>query len=417
MSITGTANFNDESQNLGVIEGTVTFSDDAQNNGIVVGDAFFEGNAENNSLVEGDANFLDNSKNDGTVEGDANFFEYSSNEGLVTGEGTFDDQSINIGTVDTIDLKGTATDSGDSKKRKQNTNGTSEKKEKFVPFLKSNGDGLYYMYNAEWQEVLAENTYNRAYRQGEPFRSPQILEPFYFINKDGNTTRWDDPTGGKFQKGLIFYEKALKYLEKINFNILPVDGEKYGIYDGYPEEWALFMTRMAYHESGYNPDAFTTNGGVSYGTLQLGRGSNSLYQVSSINGSYRQWTPDELKNDDLQINIFHKILVKNLTADKLDDDGNVVVVSEPKLQKSSKRILIAFGVATGTHIVKELSATTKYYTYEYGNSNPPVLANGCYTNGFYIYGTRDRKSHFVPTLAKDTDPAVMQQAVLLNSYT
>lgn len=405
MSITGNVTFNDDTQNFGLIDGTAVFNDNSQNDGIVEGDATFTESSENNGTVTGDSSFEDSSKNQGSVEGDANFYDIATNKGMVDGTGTFNNNSVNDGVVNNIDLKDEASATQSSKFF--GVRGT----QIYYPYQKSNG--LFYVINKNCMEEIAGYTLMGVYDQGVLKLTPKQITPIKFYESDFDET-WDQHTSKnpeKFMKAINFYEKVYNFLSG-ELPPAPYDGSVLDVHYGTRDEWALLLTRMAYFESSYNSNCVTDN--ESYGIFQMGLGQNAVYQFSAVkvNGTttYPPFTVNQMKDDNLQLALAWKALNQNLGVVSYEKTGTIY--GTPSFFKGKGvRLLHAWGAPTSNKIMRELSASPKFYSYENGNKNPPIEAHGCYTNGFYRYGIRDYRSVFKPTAAKDTDDAIIQNAV------
>lgn len=401
MSIIGNVNFNDDSQNFGLIDGAAVFNDNSQNDGIVEGDATFTESSQNNGTVTGDSSFEDSSKNQGSVEGDAAFFHIATNEGIVAGTGTFNNNSVNDGVVNNIDLNDDASVTQSSKF--YGIRGT----QIYYPYQKS--DGLFYVLNKNGMEEKAGYTLMGVYQDGIPQLTVKQITPIQFYESDFSET-WSNSE--QFMKAINLYEKIYNFLSG-DLPSPPHDGSVLDVHYGYRDEWALLLTRMAYFESSYDSNCKT---GDSYGIFQMGLGQNGVYKVSAVEvkstPTYPNFTVNQMKNDDLQIQLAWKALQQNLPVHHYDIKTGTPVYGTPSFFKGNGvRLLHAWGAPTSNKIMRELSASPKFYSYENGNKNSPVEAHGCYTNGFYRYGIRDYRSVFKPTPAKDTDDAIIQNAV------
>jgi hypothetical protein len=405
MSIIGNVNFNDDSQNFGLIDGTAVFNDNSQNEGVVEGDATFTESSENNGTVTGDSSFEDSSKNQGSVEGDADFYDVAANDGIVAGKGTFNNNSVNSGSVNNIELKDNASVTQSS--IFNGYNGT----QIYYPYQKS--DGLFYVLNKNGMEESAGYTLIGVYDQGVPKLTPKQITPIKFFGDDYGET-WDRHSNpSEKEKAINFYEKVYNFLSG-EMPPAPLDGPTLDVYEGSREEWALLLTRMAYFESSYNTTTVSPNG-VSFGVFQMGIKQNSLYKFFKVEvgnkTTYPNFTMAQMHDDDFQLRLAWKALNQNLTADSYNND-EVATPGPPTFLKPGKEKLAhAWGAPTTRKIIKELTLSPKFYSYENGNKNSPVNAHGCYTNGFYRHGLRNYSSIFVPTPAKDTDDAVIQHAI------
>ena len=405
MSIIGNVNFNDDSQNFGLIDGAAVFNDNSQNDGIVEGDATFAESSQNNGTVTGDSSFEDSSKNQGSVEGDAAFFDISTNEGIVAGTGTFNNNSVNSGSVENIDLKDNASVTQESIFK--GCKGT----QIYYPYQKN---GLFYVLNNNCKEEIAGYTLMGVYDQGVPNLTPKQITPIKFFGADYKET-WDRHSSpSEKEKAINFYEKVYNFLSG-EMPPAPLDGPTLDVYEGTRDEWALLLTRMAYFESSYNSDLEYHIGGDSYGVFQMGLGQNKVYKLSAVEvGSqtiYPDFTRDQMRDDDLQLKLAWKALNQNLTVDHYKESGEAVPGAPRFLRTHNLKLALAWGKDTKDKIIRELTMSPKYYSYENGNKHSPVRAHGCYTNGFYRYGMRDYRSVFKPTAAKDTDDEIIQNAV------
>jgi YVTN family beta-propeller protein len=120
-TITGTATFNDSSQNYfsgfggsgqGIVQGTAIFNDSSANVSTVEANAEFHNstqNAPDTGIVEGNAEFYDTAVNGGTIMGNATFTDNSQNGATINGNATFNGNSLLASGV----VEGDATFNGD----------------------------------------------------------------------------------------------------------------------------------------------------------------------------------------------------------------------------------------------------------------------------------------------------------------
>ena len=246
---------------------------------------------------------------------------------------------------------------------------------------------------------------------------PISLLPFKSGNSKSFESTWDNAKEKNHRKpiqhitpierrkiALDLHDRLLKYFKENSFpTIIPTDGKTYGIKSGSTEEWAVFIMRMGYHESQYdfnlecdikgNPNG---NPKTSFGWLQLGIASND-YKVIEKNGKYPNFTIQELKTKDLQ----YKIMFKLIQA-RLAKNNNKIA--------QGQQLFNYFGSRTSLQVALEANSNETWETYENGNKSSPLLADGCYTNGFFKSGKKDMSDILIPTIAKDTDLALIQLA-------
>jgi hypothetical protein len=122
------------------------------------------------------------------------------------------------------------------------------------------------------KEVVASNGLERT----DGKRDSTLLN-----QKFGNTSNMSDDFKTQYER--VYDSLANTKFANMSKDDVPLDGAKYGVYNGTRQEWAHLFTRMALIESNFVP---STQSGPSGGLYQLGEGPGQAWTVYGRGNKY-----------------------------------------------------------------------------------------------------------------------------------